>query len=574
MKTRSRQLLCGAVLIPLCLLLTACVEVQLKFELRADGSGVAGWTVEIPKGTAESLGMTAEKVKEQMLKDRQFQKPGVQTSIGRAPNGNDTVTVTMPFTSVQELSSDDMRFEFQKSPDGRQCTFGIKTSAQPVPIQVRAEVHMPGRITNSNADAVSGNVARYNNVLRGDGISVQSDIGGFLSTTMLAALLGGAAAVLVIVLLLVWMNKKRSRPVPMAEPAPPPGARCRQCGADNKAGARFCRNCGGPLAALAPAAPAEAGKCPRCGLPVGPGKKFCPVCGAPQGAPAAAPAPPAPVQAPPSPPAPEWAAEPAQPAKSNAMLIALSASLILLLLAIVLLVYKLWLRDRAAAPPAAPAQAAAAAPPQTETPAPPGEPVAAEAQPGVPEAAPPQAAAPLAGTQPAQPAGRASPAPSEPVRPSPMPAAAPRTAPATQPAPNQPQPAYQAPVAETPAAPSAPANAAPASAPRQPILRPGPTPAPSTPSAPAAPAYSGPRSGVIIWSGQLEREGRIEISGAAASSGTLRGELPGVPVIVEVEPKDVGVAEAPGPQNGWKSLVLRSRTRRLSVVTMKWTVIQ
>jgi len=160
-----------------------------------------------------------------------------------------------------------------------------------------------------------------------------------------------------------------------------------------------------------------------------------------------------------------------------------------------------------------------------------------------------------------------------------MPAATPRTAPKAQLASSQPQPAYQAPpqpapVAETPSAPPPSAPPAPASAPRQPIQRPEPTPAPSAPSAPPAPAYNGPRSGVLIWSGQLEREGRIEISGGAATSGTLRGELPGVPVIVEIEPRDVGVAEAPSPQNGWKRLVLRSRTRRLSVVTIKWTLIQ
>ena len=78
----------------------------------------------------------------------------------------------------------------------------------------------------------------------------------------------------------------------------------------------------------------------------------------------------------------------------------------------------------------------------------------------------------------------------------------------------------------------------------------------------------------MIWSGQLEREGLVEITGDRASTGTLRGALPGVPVVVEIEPKDVGVAEAPGPQNGWKRLVLRSRSRRLSVVTIKWTVIE
>jgi len=107
-------------------------------------------------------------------------------------------------------------------------------------------------------------------------------------------------------------------------------------------------------------------------------------------------------------------------------------------------------------------------------------------------------------------------------------------------------------------------------------MRPEPAPAVSAPPPPAKPAHSGPRSGVLIWSGQLERNGLIEIAGGTASGlpGTLRGELPGVPVIIEVEPKDVGVAEAPSPQNGWKRLVLRSRGQRMSVVTIKWTVVQ
>jgi hypothetical protein len=79
---------------------------------------------------------------------------------------------------------------------------------------------------------------------------------------------------------------------------------------------------------------------------------------------------------------------------------------------------------------------------------------------------------------------------------------------------------------------------------------------------------------VIIWSGQLERNGLVEINGPTASFGSLRGELPGVAVLVDIDPKDIGVAEAPSPQNGWKRLVLRSRNRKHSVVTIRWTVVQ
>jgi len=50
----------------------------------------------------------------------------------------------------------------------------------------------------------------------------------------------------------------------------------------------------------------------------------------------------------------------------------------------------------------------------------------------------------------------------------------------------------------------------------------------------------------------------------------LRGALPGVPVIVDVEPKDIAVMETPAPSNGWKRIVLRSRSDRNIVVTIHW----
>ncbi len=53
---------------------------------------------------------------------------------------------------------------------------------------------------------------------------------------------------------------------------------CSTCGAENRAGAKFCTECGSPL----PRA------CPSCGSPVGPQAKFCDECGTPL-APSAAP---------------------------------------------------------------------------------------------------------------------------------------------------------------------------------------------------------------------------------------------------------------------------------------------
>src|SRR6516162_4700358 len=47
--------------------------------------------------------------------------------------------------------------------------------------------------------------------------------------------------------------------------------RCEKCGSDNRAGRRFCAECGTALAS----------KCPRCGASNEPAEKFCGDCGAP-----------------------------------------------------------------------------------------------------------------------------------------------------------------------------------------------------------------------------------------------------------------------------------------------------
>jgi hypothetical protein len=78
---------------------------------------------------------------------------------------------------------------------------------------------------------------------------------------------------------------------------------------------------------------------------------------------------------------------------------------------------------------------------------------------------------------------------------------------------------------------------------------------------------------VITWSGQLDKGATVVLDGNRASQGSLNGFLPGVPVMVEVEPKDVGVAEAPSPSNGWKRLAIRSRKDKHTVVTIKWRVL-
>jgi hypothetical protein len=78
----------------------------------------------------------------------------------------------------------------------------------------------------------------------------------------------------------------------------------------------------------------------------------------------------------------------------------------------------------------------------------------------------------------------------------------------------------------------------------------------------------------MLWSGQLEKNGSVTINGNTASFGRLTGELPGVPVMIEVDQREFALAEAPGPSNGWKRMTIRSRSKRHSVVTIKWSILK
>ena len=79
--------------------------------------------------------------------------------------------------------------------------------------------------------------------------------------------------------------------------------------------------------------------------------------------------------------------------------------------------------------------------------------------------------------------------------------------------------------------------------------------------------------GTLIWSGRLQKNGTVVLDGGVASQGSLTGDLPGVPVMIEIESKDVGVAEPPSTGNGWKRITLRSNKNINATVTIHWRVL-
>ena len=77
----------------------------------------------------------------------------------------------------------------------------------------------------------------------------------------------------------------------------------------------------------------------------------------------------------------------------------------------------------------------------------------------------------------------------------------------------------------------------------------------------------------MIWTGQLEKEGSVTINGGIASAGTLQGVLPGVPVSIEIDARDIGMIESPRASNGFKKLTLRSHKKRSGPIVIRWKVV-
>jgi len=94
-----------------------------------------------------------------------------------------------------------------------------------------------------------------------------------------------------------------------------------------------------------------------------------------------------------------------------------------------------------------------------------------------------------------------------------------------------------------------------------------------TTTTPPPPARQRATSGVIIWYGKLEKGSLITLDGKWTNRGDVTGELPGIPVAVELEPDAVGVAEAPSPSNGWKRITFRCRKGKFSQVTIRWRAL-
>ena len=83
--------------------------------------------------------------------------------------------------------------------------------------------------------------------------------------------------------------------------------------------------------------------------------------------------------------------------------------------------------------------------------------------------------------------------------------------------------------------------------------------------------YSGPKQGTLVWSGNLEKNSVLTITGSQASSGQITGELPGAPVSVRLTTQKCVLLTSPAASNGWKQIVIRTGAH-LRSISIDWNV--
>ena len=95
------------------------------------------------------------------------------------------------------------------------------------------------------------------------------------------------------------------------------------------------------------------------------------------------------------------------------------------------------------------------------------------------------------------------------------------------------------------------------------------TPVPATPVSETTPNTAIPESGYITWTGVVEADGTVIFEGGQASTGIMKGELPGVPIRIDLDSRNFAIVEPPSPRNSWKRCVIRSKKRQLAII-FKW----
>jgi hypothetical protein len=84
--------------------------------------------------------------------------------------------------------------------------------------------------------------------------------------------------------------------------------------------------------------------------------------------------------------------------------------------------------------------------------------------------------------------------------------------------------------------------------------------------------YAGAKQGTLVWTGDLGKNAVLTIEGLKASTGSVRGELPGVPVAIRIDTPKCALVSSPGPGNEWKAVAIRTGAK-LHSLTISWSIV-
>ena len=225
-----------------------CIDIEIHTKVEANGSGVQTWRF-------TSTALLASQIKNQITNNPFFAKAITKDQY---KEGDYIMESSIPFKDVSELRNfdRDVRFtsegwlfktntytEVWKS-TGKAGGFLAEHAKGLVPITLKINVEMPGRITDTNADSHQGTTATWtvpiSDFAASKILTVTSRSLNWVLMSMLAIVflaIAGAVAFFV-----YSVSKKSRTPVAAAIPCP-------ACGANVPAGSTFCNFCGKDLRA-------------------------------------------------------------------------------------------------------------------------------------------------------------------------------------------------------------------------------------------------------------------------------------------------------------------------------------
>ncbi|MEO0248774.1 MAG: zinc ribbon domain-containing protein [candidate division WOR-3 bacterium] len=260
-KKKSHQRVLRLVVIFMLLTLSSCIEVDWKLHFNPDGSGVA--ELKFINQSVPTFNFKRDLEGGSQWIAKLYKMGG--TSVTGQEQGREHVLYRVPFSSVSDLSDEDLAFSFTKY--GDTCEFRLEpkrqaqnqAAGQALPISFSLSVALPGEIKEATGGAINGNLVTWNTTLAelltgSTKLYARSELPTALSrmkgmkpvgiNLLKILILGG-----IVLAGLLAAIRIRSRTKSRKQAAIPgsPSRFCGHCGGSVGLTARFCGNCGKQL---------------------------------------------------------------------------------------------------------------------------------------------------------------------------------------------------------------------------------------------------------------------------------------------------------------------------------------